>query len=386
MSSEVAAIGTNANLPLDVDAEHVEVQRRADCRSPFDPYALTKYGLLDAASASKLYMDECQAAGLHINSTFVKQVQSGTTVFEFDNGYLGEHGIIPIMKTLRQLPIEALLLPKCELEADDIQLICETFTIHPSLQRMDLRGNLITLSSAKLLMTLVVRNTSITEVLMNPLSPKYVQIQRQCCLNANVIMNAGNCLSCNHPMTHTPTKQIESTLITVLLENFRANEDHVSVIEVEAIFRIILSLCAKSHGVLFLCSETCVEHIAGHIYACVRGVIKTCNLKVPFELPKHPQLRAATEKLIKEISGRKLPASAFSGVYSILSDEDALEKYFDENLDRKCTERCSVCGSLGTSVLPNGGAVRGDVCVGHPRRSPGASCGRLLVRFSSERT
>ena len=82
----------------------------------------------------------CRREGLHIHSTFLKQVLQGSVLIQFEHGYLGVNGISAIVQTLQRIPLRALLLSQCALSLEDVKLLCAGLATHPQLEKLDVRG------------------------------------------------------------------------------------------------------------------------------------------------------------------------------------------------------------------------------------------------------
>ena len=140
----------------------------------------SSYELLGPQEAATFYEDVCRREGLHIHSTFLKQVLQGSVLIQFEHGYLGVNGISAIVQTLQRIPLRALLLSQCALSLEDVKLLCAGLATHPQLEKLDVRGVDITVGAAKELLHLAVRNAHLTAVLMDERAPKYVAVQQQC--------------------------------------------------------------------------------------------------------------------------------------------------------------------------------------------------------------
>lgn len=314
-----------------------------DCDAVF-PRSV-KNTFLSGDSAVEFYRNECRKHQLLVNNSFVKFLKSGSVIVEFNNGYLGENGIVPIMETLQQMSIQALLLPKCTLQDEQIQLICDTLCDHPTVESIDLSGNSISVNGAKSILRMLMKNNKITEVRIDPESPKSAAIARQAAQNGSAQLRTFSCLVCQHPNVYSIARQVEMELLRMLLSNFASGSKNVTSLQVEVIFRLISACCAVHNGVLSLCSEACVEKLSRLIYECPNVVAKACYIKTAYEIPNNSVIRQYLPTVINEFAGR---ASGIQGLPVVASDDDDnIENYFDAAIDKGLNEQCSVCDQKG---------------------------------------
>lgn len=334
---------TERNDILDFPKDDKERQEATD---PFFPLRTNPF--LDVEKAVQFYRNSCGKFQLQVNHSFVKYLRSGSVIMEFDNGYLGENGIIPIMSTLKNFRILKVLLPKCMLEDNDIKLICDTFCNHPTLEALDLRGNKISASGAKNILRLLLKNKRITEVLLDPETPKFANIVNQASQNGSAELRSCSCLCCDHPVVYCLADEVEMRFLKNLLNNFQLTMDRISKVQVEVLFRLVLFCCEVRNGILSLCSEKCLDKLSRQLYECLGFVTRACDFNLAYDLSDtHPLFRQCLPEIITEVNCRPLTERDYRGEDSDSSDN--IENYFDVSLEEKegLHEECTVCGQKG---------------------------------------
>lgn len=328
-------------------SNHLERQEAYD---PFYPRS-SRHEFLDPEAAIAFYKNECKSSGLLLNHSFIRFLKSGSLVMEFENGYLGENGIGPIMATLKRIRLMGLLLPQCALEDEQIQLICETFAEHPSIEAIDLRGNRMTVTGSKHVLRLVMKNKRITDVKIDPETPKSAAILQRAAQNGAAELSTFSCLICQHPVVYTMSRQVEITLLKTVLTNFSTAMNRISAVQVEVLFRLLLMCCEVHNGLLALCSETCMERMSKLLYESLAIVTTACYVRVPYQIPNNFLLKQCLPSIINDIQVRYASRDAFFGVES--DDDNDVEKFFGAAIDQCVNEECSVCGHKGR-LLKNG--------------------------------
>lgn len=334
---------TPSNRILGFPANDKERQEATD---PFYPQRTNPF--FDIEKAVQFYRDACGKHLLQVNHSFVNYLRSGSVIMEFDNGYFGENGIIPIMSTLKNFRILKLLLPKCMLEDNDIKLICDTFSNHSTLETLDLRGNKISASGAKNILRLLIKNKRITEVLLDAETPKFANIVNQASENGSAELRSCACLCCDHPVVYSLTDEVEIRLLKNILNNFQLTIERISKVQVEVLFRLVLFCCEVRNGVLSLCSEKCLDKLSRQLHECLGFVTRACDFNLPYDLSdNHPLFRQCLPEIIVELNSRPLSDRDYHGEDSDSSDN--IENYFDVALEGQegLHEECSVCGQKG---------------------------------------
>ncbi|RNF09734.1 hypothetical protein TraAM80_02002 [Trypanosoma rangeli] len=325
---------------------------------------------LKPAAAETFYREECRNHDMHPNNTFVKQLLAGVTVFDFENGYLGERGIVPILSTLQRLPVVELSMRNCEINTDDVALIQKTFASHGTLRKIDLRGIPLKVAAARRLLTLAVQNSRVTEILLDEDTPKYLHIQRQCFTNAGLQILASRCLVCNRPVIHSPDQRVEGHLLLSLGDELNRMAPATTEVALQAMLRCILACCEVGDGVLFICSSECRIQLTKDIFTAMRAVVCECFSGEKAAYPKNPMFRQCVENMLKINLGqltttlskhsvrgeeRMLRGSIQSGNrydYDFSDDDD--DEIRREKLSDAELEECTICGTHAV-CLPNGG-------------------------------
>ncbi|RNC57145.1 hypothetical protein TcCL_ESM05284 [Trypanosoma cruzi] len=325
---------------------------------------------LTPAASEAFYLEECRNHSVNPNNTFLKQLLAGVTVFDFENGYLGERGIVPILSTLQRLPVVELSMRNCEVTTEDVELIQKTFGSHDTFRKIDLRGITLTVAAARRLLTLAVQNPHVTEILVDEDTPKYLSIQKQCFANAELTVLASRCLVCNRPVIHSPDQKIEGRLLLSLGEELDTMLPAQTGVALQAMFRCILACCEVDDGVLFLCSGECRLHLTKDILTAMHAVVGKRFSGEQTAYPANPILRRCVEGILKTPLGKPVKTVnnndihvgdnlrtrvTCSDKYDV--DEDDEEDEDDSNgrniLD-EVEEECSICG-VHAVCLPNGG-------------------------------
>ncbi|KEG15621.1 hypothetical protein DQ04_00021190 [Trypanosoma grayi] len=318
---------------------------------------------LTVAEAEAFYREECKCHAINPNNTFSKQLLAGATIFDFDNGYLGGRGIVPIVSTLQRLPVVELSMRSCEVTTDDIALICKTFASHETLRKIDLRGISLTVASARKLLALVVQNSHVTQILLDEETPKYLYIQRQCFANANMTILASRCLVCSKSVIHSPDQKVESRLLQSLGDEFQHVDVATGGVALEVFFSCLLACCEANDGVLFLCSSECRIQLTNDILMSMRAVVCEWFCGTKGAWPKNPILRRCIVNTLKKLAGRppEQQGQVVSGRMgghkaSGPSDSGSDNSSSDDDSSIGCDgvlEECTICGTHAV-CLPDG--------------------------------
>ncbi|RNF14036.1 uncharacterized protein Tco025E_06004, partial [Trypanosoma conorhini] len=326
---------------------------------------------LAPAASEAFYREQCRSHGVYPNNAFVRQLLAGVTVFDFENGYLGERGIVPILSTLQRLPVVELSMRNCEVSTDDVGLMQKTFASHETLRKIDLRGVSLTVAAARRLLTLAVQNPCVKEILLDEDTPKYLYIQKQCFANAELRILASRCLVCNRPVIHSPDQGIESRLLLSLGCELNSMLPATTEVALQVMLRCILACCEAGDGVLFVCSGECRMQLTRDILTAVRAVVCECFSDEKTVYPKNPILRRCAEDMPKTTlrglavargkdtvrAGEGLRSKSIHGGNGYDDGSDYSEDE-DESQRKKASggvlENCTICGAHAV-CLPNGG-------------------------------
>ncbi|KAG5498002.1 hypothetical protein GH5_02798 [Leishmania sp. Ghana 2012 LV757] len=339
-------------------------------KAPVTPAALQSSALLNPKDAAEFYESACGSEGVFIQSTFLKQLLLGSVIIQFENGYLGGNGVGPIIRTLQRAPLRALILEKCALSTEEIKIICAGLAHHPQLEKIDIRGVSLTIGGAKELLHLVVRNTHITEVWMDVLSPKYVAIQQQCNRNAQVTRQINECVICGAGVSSTAATSCETLVTGLVLERLNTAASSVSVAGLRVLCGALQQCLDRNGGALAVCAGLCAESLAEDLCRCVSSVTKALLWQRPYDPPnllflrafltrEHSRLQteAQQEKLQKQKARQPELAAAPSQSMLVPGPADAAEEArwgtkrfrtdidaFFDNDNSLHLPRCTVCG------------------------------------------
>ncbi|KPA83302.1 hypothetical protein ABB37_02965 [Leptomonas pyrrhocoris] len=329
------------------------------------PPPCSSYELLGPKEAGLFYEEACRREGLHIHSTFLKQLLLGSVLIQFENGYLGGNGISPIVQTLQRIPLHALLLSKCALSSEDVKLLCAGLATHPQLEKIDVRGVELTIGAVKELLHLATRNTHITEILMDEGLPKFVAVQQQCERNAQaggVQMSA--CVACNAGVSVEARSSCETLVLRFVLENLKPHTHSISAACLTMLCGALQLCIDRNDGVLSVCGEACAESLANDLCRCVWSVPKAFVWNVPYDLPKisflrtflsHKQGLFQRDRSALEAASSTLSKSFFQpGPVDARAEESwrtrkprsDIDVFFDNTADRDVA-RCTICGQPG---------------------------------------
>lgn len=337
----------------------------------------SSYELLGPQEAATFYEDVCRREGLHIHSTFLKQVLQGSVLIQFEHGYLGVNGISAIVQTLQRIPLRALLLSQCALSLEDVKLLCAGLATHPQLEKLDVRGVDITVGAAKELLHLAVRNAHLTAVLMDERAPKYVAVQQQCERNAQAAVGKMSaCVVCGAGVAVEAQTLCETLVVRFVLEHLKPHMHSISAAGLIMLCGALKQCVDRNDGILSVCGEVCGEALAEDLCRCVWSVAKALVWKVPYDLPKTAFLRtfllhkldefqrdvASTDATPSEAASAALSASSGMLSKSFLCpgpvDEQAeecwrtkkprndIDDFFDDSADRDVSP-CDICGQPG---------------------------------------
>ncbi|KPI84092.1 hypothetical protein ABL78_6848 [Leptomonas seymouri] len=320
--------------------------------------------LLGAKEAGLFYENACSREGLHVHSTFLKQLLLGSVLIQFENGYLGGNGISPIVQTLQRIPLRALLLSKCALSAEDIKLLCVGLAAHPQLEKIDVRGVTLTVGGAKELQHLAVCNTNITEILMDEGLPKYVAIQQQCQRNAQAAsLETSACVVCGAGVHMSTRASCETLVLHFIMGRLKPQSCSISAACMTMLCSALQQCVDRNDGILSVCGATCAETLAEDLCRCVWSVSKALVWKMPFDIPKTPFLRVflfhKQAQFQRDTStleaSSNLPKSFFQpGPVDARSEEcwrtkkprKDIEEFFDNGTGRDVAS-CTICGQPG---------------------------------------
>ncbi|CBZ28917.1 conserved hypothetical protein [Leishmania mexicana MHOM/GT/2001/U1103] len=331
------------------------------------PVALPSSALLNPKEAAVFYESACRSEGVFIQSTFLKQLLLGSVIIQFENGYLGESGVGPIIRTLQCAPLRALLLAKCALSTEDMKTVCAGLAQHPQLEKIDIRGVPLTIGGAKELLHLVTHNTHITEVLMDESLPKYVAIQRQCNRNAQATYQINECMICGAAVSSKAGTSCETLVTRLLLEYWMPASESVSVAGLRVLCGAWQECLNRNKGILAVCAGLCAESLAEDLCRCVSSVTKALVMQMPYDAPnlvflrsyltrEHRLLQAEAEA---EQTQQPEPGSAPSRSLLVPGPVDAaveerwrtkrartdIDAFFQDD-SPLCLPRCTVCGCL----------------------------------------
>ncbi|KAG5496692.1 hypothetical protein JIQ42_03524 [Leishmania sp. Namibia] len=339
-------------------------------KAPVTPAALPSSALLNPKDAAEFYESACRSEGVFIQSTFLKQLLLGSVIIQFENGYLGGNGVGPIIRTLQRAPLRALILEKCALSTEEIKIVCAGLAHHPQLEKIDIRGVILTIAGAKDLLHLVVRNTHITEVWMDVSSPKYVAIQQQCNRNAQVTRQINECVICGAGVSSTAATSCETLVTGLVLEHLNPAASSVSVAGLRVLCGALQQCLDRNGGALAVCAGLCAESLAEDLCRCVSSVTKALLWQRPYDPPnllflrafltrEHSRLQAEAEqeKLQKQKARQPELAAAPSPSMLVPGPVDAAEEArwgtkrirtdidaFFDNDNSLHLPRCTVCG------------------------------------------
>ena len=344
------ASGTEGKENLSV-SKSLSALETVDERIASDPMALHKVlSMLNPASAVEKYRQECARVDVKPFSTFIRQLQSATAVFDFSRSYFGERGILPVLLTLRVTPCVELIFTQCELSQDDVGHIYDALVVHATLTAVDLRQNTISLPSSRKLLSLVIKNKRITELRLDDNAPKALLIQKQCLSNAKMAVRSSACVFCSKPMVHAVLDNVESKIFLAIEERFGAKSERMSAVEVETILRCLLVCAEINDGVLFLCSHDCIQLLAIDILSAVHCVVSDCLLHIKTSVPKTPVVARCAAEVAEYYNNNP---------ESITDHPDDWEvKEVDHTCDPSDEDwkPCTVCGRRSI-VIYNGAAV-----------------------------
>ncbi|GET90844.1 hypothetical protein, conserved [Leishmania tarentolae] len=331
--------------------------------SSITPVALPSSALLNPKEAAALYESVCRSEGVFIQSTFLKQLLLGSVIIQFENGYLGESGVGPIIRTLQRAPLRTLLLTKCALSTEDMKMVCMGLAQHPQLEKIDIRGVPLTIAGAKELLHLVARNTRITEVLMDNSLPKYVAIQQQCNRNAEVTYQISECMICGEAVPSKGGTSCETLVIRLLLDYLKPTSQSVSVAGLRVLCGAWQECLDRYKGVLAVCPGLCAESLAEDLCRCVSSVTKALVMHMPYKAPnlvflrsyltrEHMRLQAEEEQTRqREHGSAPSPPLLIPGPVDAVLEEQWRTKRARTDIDvffkddnSLCLPRCTVCG------------------------------------------
>ncbi|CBZ36261.1 hypothetical protein, conserved [Leishmania donovani] len=333
--------------------------------SSITPVALPSSALLNPKEAAAFYESVCRSEGVFIQSTFLKQLLLGSVIIQFENGYLGESGVGPIIRTLQCTPLRALLLAKCALSTEDMKIVCAGLAQHPQLEKIDIRGVPLTIGGAKELLHLVTHNTRITEVLMDESVPKYVAIQQQCNRHAEATHQISECMICGAAVSSKAGTSCETLVTRLLLEYLMPASKSVSVAGLRVLCGAWQECLNRNKGILAVCAGLCAESLAEDLCRCVSSVTKALVMHKPYNAPNLVFLRAYLTRehmrLQAEVEAEQAPqpehGSAPSPSLLVPGPVDAvleerwrtkraridIDAFFQDD-NPLCLPRCTVCG------------------------------------------
>ncbi|KAH8613750.1 hypothetical protein ERJ75_000727900 [Trypanosoma vivax] len=306
----------------------------------------------------QFYREECQKNGVGVNGSFLKQIINGSSFINFDHGYLGERGILPIVATLQRMRAVSLSMQGCMLSTEDICLLCNALYTHKTLQKIDLRGVCLSVSSARNLLTLAIKNTGIVSILVDEDTPKYMYIQRQCFSNANITLVSMQCLVCNKSVIYSNDQRMESALLLQLSEQFMYTNVDEGEVSIQIVFRCLLACFEAYDGVLFLCSSECRDQLAEDIISALKGLVDEWRHGVKAKQPKNTiiahclsesfsMLTKLHEERREELLRRD--ASRHRPPLGPCDDDDDCDIISEDSEDSEMqkmwgTEQCTICG------------------------------------------
>ncbi|CAD2218035.1 hypothetical protein ADEAN_000552100 [Angomonas deanei] len=298
---------------------------------------------LSPSKAVEFYIEECKKDKGSPLNTFVKQLSAGSVVFNFSNSYLGGEGIKAVMRTLARVNFQVLFIANCEIDSDGVRVLADCFLFHPTLEKMDLRGNPVDVAGGRALLSLVTQTKSIQEVLLDPTVPKYRSIMQQCEKNKGLDEYVFSCMICKNvslPFAKGPGnvqyQSVEHQLLSIVFSDYcRVMEDRMGIVEAELLLRLILLCYDYQNGCLSLCSPSCCEKLVAQFYLCINAVVKSCWYHLEtFERPTLPILKHFAHNAIAEFSHRDLSEEDY--VATVVPEASVLEG------------NCTICGTHGT--------------------------------------
>ncbi|AAZ11926.1 hypothetical protein, conserved [Trypanosoma brucei brucei TREU927] len=347
-------------------------EETVDPLAPPSPSSSTTSNRIHSVSeAERFYRSECARIGINVNNAFVKQLRAGSTVFNFDNGYLGERGIIPILTTLQRLSVASLSMRGCKLTAEDIAQMLQYLGFHETLQKIDLRDVPLSVSSGRKLFALALKNNCLTEILLDKDTPKYLSIQRQCFSNANMKLVASRCLVCNRAVIYSPDQRVEGQILLALSKALMNRGESYCEVALGVLFRTLLVCCDTNNGVLFICSYECKNKLSDDIVIMIESVLSEHLHGVKGTCPRNTTLQRCLVDNVarlerKRVNSEKLNAEGSTKVVNPLSsassgatrcfDSSSADSSDAEEMHRKNhddADACSVCGNH-TLCLSNG--------------------------------
>jgi hypothetical protein len=307
--------------------------------------------LMGPAAAVSLYREQCSKMNIQPNSTFVRAITAGSGKIDFTNSYFGERGLAPILATLRNVPFFELNFNNCQLTGEDVKHLQATFVSHPTATGLDLRGNVISMASARRLLSLAIQNSRITTILVDDDTPKAILIKRQCLLNSNVAVHASKCIVCQKSMIHSTLANSESKLILSMTDLFDdASAMRVSAIEFETFVRAALASADLNDGVLFLCSQECTQGLARDLVCAMQLVTHEVVLKLRHTHPRNPIVTRCAIEMIEK-AHVLLADPKNQGLFSVgeTNEIDSQTTFKVDSPASSVDDRwkcCSICGSM----------------------------------------
>ncbi|CCW61597.1 unnamed protein product [Phytomonas sp. EM1] len=325
--------------------------------------------LFSSEEARHYYMKICMQLNIHANTSFLRQLQSESVVIAFKNDYLGENGIAAITATLQRCAIHVLGLTHCRLQVEDIKHICDAFVAHPTLERLDLRGNPITVMGGKRILNLVCRNSHITEVELDDDAPNRDVIRQRCHQNMQGAMTTRYCAACDKPVASgrdgcaaNPSLPGPSVVFSILHSHFTLTmKQHITAVELYTFFALLQKVCDVSNGVFFVCSEECATKITLDLLSYANyartnvfgdGSVSdpSLSLRCPFPQRANRKWQIPTLAIIKKFRQEFLGKGSDGKFEDRVASKDSFAEILDEKLGninpqpKSVDGVCPLCG------------------------------------------
>ena len=225
--------------------------------------------LLGPDEAVTFYKTKCDVVGVKPNNSFLRALDGDVSVINFANSYFGDRGMRAVAPTLARVPVIALDLRNTDLSTDDAAALQEALAQHPTLTMLDLREMTLSVPTARRFLSLVSQNKRLATVHLDDAAPKKLLILKQCIANTESCLYASCCLVCLKTMTHDEAHYSESNVLMRLAERLGRHIEDLLPIELEVVFRALLSCLDINDGVLFVCSHDCVDALVNDlVMAC----------------------------------------------------------------------------------------------------------------------
>eukprot|EP00760_Papus_ankaliazontas_P007958 PhM_4_TR1361/c0_g1_i1/m.28931 len=214
---------------------------------------------MSGAQLAELYKKHAEELGMKPSSTLLRFLNDPTadlTTISLAKNYFGDRGFAAIFPTLRHAPMMVLDLHDTLLNFDSVSLLTQHLTMHPTLTSVDLTANNFTVPSARKLLEWVQNSKGIRELKLDPGTPKYIYLEKQCLANSNVLVDVSLCLHCGKHLI-TPQDGAEAMFLTRLSE-YIATTTKLSFSDFRFLFRVILTAVNLNDGVMVFCSRPCI--------------------------------------------------------------------------------------------------------------------------------